>query len=385
MAIYFISSLFIMLFGYFFQPMLNKKRKKIFIIVSFGILIIIAAMRHYTVGIDVEKHYMRRFLEISDFSLAEIPTYAKSVGYEIGYCYFTKLLSMISTDPQCYIIGTSLIMMGAMAYFIYQKSEDVLMSTMLFVFSCTYYMYMNIVRQGMAVSIVLIGYVLFSKSQRKIWNYIVFAGFILLASTFHSSAVLCFLIILFDFLGFKRIHIIISIVITVVAYLFYSQLYAAVVGFLGSNGQYERYIESSSEGVGYINFNTIFNFLLVFGAFLLGYYALIWRRKKIVHKLDTNIQKMTIRNDNVYMYMCLMATICRLLVMQMNIINRFAHYFIPFVFLLYPRAVCTFIPHNKRIIAGIIYFAYILFFVYMTVYNANSFYGTVPYITFNSR
>ena len=93
MAIYFISSLFIMLFGYFFQPMLNKKRKKIFIIVSFGILIIIAAMRHYTVGIDVEKHYMRRFLEISDFSLAEIPTYAKSVGYEIGYCYFTKLLN----------------------------------------------------------------------------------------------------------------------------------------------------------------------------------------------------------------------------------------------------------------------------------------------------
>lgn len=63
-------------------------------------------------------------------------------------------------------------------------------------------------------------------------------------------------------------------------YLFYMNFYTVALNFFGTGNNYERYLTSATEGVGNINMQTIYNFLLAFVPFLLGYYVLVWEKKK---------------------------------------------------------------------------------------------------------
>lgn len=95
-------------------------------------------------------------------------------------------------------------MCAAFGYFIYKESTDVVLSAELMLFNCFYYRFMTMMRQGLAISIILVAYTLLNGSERKLKDYIKFALLILLASTFHSSAILCMLMILFDRLKFTK-------------------------------------------------------------------------------------------------------------------------------------------------------------------------------------
>ena len=111
-------------------------------------MILVASLRAPSVGIDLAGHYAKRFEQIAFYSWKDIPKFSAFSTYEIGYCYYCKILSMINSNVQFYIFVTSLIVYGTMGYLIYKKSSDVILSTMLVIFSCQYYMYMNIIRQG---------------------------------------------------------------------------------------------------------------------------------------------------------------------------------------------------------------------------------------------
>ena len=124
------------------------KRRRDFLIFSFGLMILVASLRAPSVGIDLAGHYAKRFEQIAFYSWKDIPKFSAFSTYEIGYCYYCKILSMINSNVQFYIFVTSLIVYGTMGYLIYKKSSDVILSTMLVIFSCQYYMYMNIIRQG---------------------------------------------------------------------------------------------------------------------------------------------------------------------------------------------------------------------------------------------
>ena len=168
MGIYFGLSAFILLFGIGYKVNLSERRRKNFLIVSFGLLILVAGLRSPTVGIDLAGHYAKRFTLVSSYDWSEILTFVTLTGYEIGYCYYIKLVSCISTDVQVFIMVSAVVMYGIIAFFIYKKSKDVVMSTELFICMCVYYIYMNIMRQGLAVSFVLLGYMLLEKYERKL-------------------------------------------------------------------------------------------------------------------------------------------------------------------------------------------------------------------------
>lgn len=159
---------------------------------------------------------------------------------------------------------------------------------MLVIFSCQYYMYMNIIRQALAVSVVLIGYTFLDKSKRSISDYIKFALFVLVASTFHDSAILCLVMIVFDKMQFKRRDILFSGVITMICYVAYSKLFVFVANLISKgNGSYVSYMEKTGENVGNINLQSITSLILTSGAFFIGTYVLIW---KTGHTLMKTIQ-----------------------------------------------------------------------------------------------
>ena len=381
MAIYFVLAVFIYIYGNLYRANSSDRRRKIYLIVTFGALILVAGLRAPSVGTDLVGHYAKRFNMIGDYSWSQIPTFSATIGYEIGYCYFTRFLHVFSSDVQFFIFATSFLMCAAFGYFIYKESMDVILSTELMLFTCFYYRFMTMMRQGLAISIILVAYTLMNNSERRLKDYIKFALLILLASTFHSSAILCILMILFDRLRFTKKQIIIGVGVMVVFYLFYMNFYTAALNFFGTGNNYERYLTSASEGVGHINLQTIYNFILAFVPFLLGYYVLVWEKKTENHFLkDDESMYCLAKNESFLLYMVLIASTFNLLIFRMNILNRFSLYFTPFVLILCPYAISSMkLKSNKPIVRACIYFMFGFYFVWLTITKAGEFYGVVPY------
>ena len=379
MIIYFVLAGFIPLYGFLTHANRNNFRKKQFVFVVFGIMTLISALRASTIGIDLDLHYAKNYELISSVNWSDIPIFAVSKQYEVGYCYFTKLLTYISTDVQFYIIFTSVVIYGVHGYFFYKKSEDVILSSSLFMFFCLFYMYMNIVRQAIAVSILLMAYLIFSESKKKIHNYVVFVLLVMLASALHSSAILCLIYLLFDKLKFTKIHMLLGIVVTALIYVGYSFVYKFVLLILGGNDKYSSYLDSEEYGVGYMNLQSIYYVIITLGAFLLGYYILVWK-DKTSHKLFAKQEYKVKSNESFMLYMSFIAFACRLLIFKMSIITRFTFYFIPFVLILYPYAISKFKRRSNRIILNLtVYGVCLIYFVWVTLSNADTLYGVVPY------
>lgn len=379
MIIYFVLAGFIPLYGFLTHANRNNFRKKQFVFVVFGIMTLISALRASTIGIDLDLHYAKNYELISSVNWSDIPIFATLKQYELGYCYFTKLLTYISTDVQFYIIFTSVVIYGVHGYFFYKKSEDVILSSSLFMFFCLFYMYMNIVRQAIAVSILLLAYLIFSESKKKVHNYVVFVLLVILASGFHSSAILCLVYLLFDKLKFTKIHMLLGIVVTALIYVGYSSVYKFVLSILGGNDKYSSYLDSEKYGVGYMNLQSIYYVIITLGVFLLGYYILVWK-DKTSHKLFAKQEYKVKSNESFMLYMSFIAFACRLLIFKMSIITRFTFYFIPFVLILYPYAISKFKRRSNRIILNLtVYGVCLIYFVWVTLSNADTLYGVVPY------
>lgn len=379
MIIYFVLAGFIPLYGFLTHANRNNFRKKQFVFVVFGIMTLISALRASTIGIDLDLHYAKNYELISSVNWSDIPIFATLKQYELGYCYFTKLLTYISSNVQFYIIITSIIIYGLHGYFFYKKSEDVILSSSLFMFFCLFYMYMNIIRQAVAVSILLLAYLIFSESKKKVHNYVVFVLLVILASVFHSSAILCLVYLLFDKLKFTKIHMLLGIVVTALIYVGYSSVYKFVLSILGGNDKYSSYLDSEKYGVGHMNSQSIYYVIITLGAFLLGYYILVWK-DKTSHKLFAKQEYKVKSNESFMLYMSFIAFACRLLIFKMSIISRFTFYFIPFVLILYPYAISKFKRRSNRIILNLaVYGVCLFYFMWVTLSNADTLYGVVPY------
>lgn len=359
---------------------ISRKNKKKFLLFSFGLLSFVAILRSTQVGIDLNYYYSNYYVLISQLAPRDFQAFSISSGYEMGFICFCKLLSVVSSNPQWLVFVTSIIIYSVLARFIYRYSSDVVFSTFLVVLSCYYYMSMNIIRQMLAICIVLLAFDMLASEKNKCKRYICFTLLVLLATTFHQSAIICLVFILFDIFEFKRAYIIVAMVFTLGMLLFYDKVYSIALFFMGNAERYIAHITSATEGVGGISINASVNIILTFGAFIYGYFSLIVRNKR--HRvIKLNGVKETERTKNLFLYLCLMAGVFRLLAVRMNILNRVTFYFLPFVFILYPLAVYNGGRYRKIMKAGI-YCGYFVYFTYMTFNLAQEYYGTIPYYFF---
>lgn len=371
-----------MVVGAFSKANATDKDKRKFIFFAFGLLILVAALRSVNIGTDLANHYARRYVQIASYDWNMIPGFSAMSTYELGYCYLTKLLSSICPHVQFYIVVTSLFTYSVTGRFIYKNSCDVKMSTYVFIMTCTYYNYMNIIRQAIAISIILLGYEFLKKPDKKKKNYMIYTMFVLLASSIHASAILCILLILFKELKFRTKDILIGIGGTLIFYLMYQQVFNLVLNLFGLSNEYMGYLEKEVESVGHINPQSVYMFMTIAIAFAIGCITLVVQRKNHVIKIiPKNRQEYFLfNNESFLLYTGLLATVCRLMIFRMNIINRYSYYFVPFVLLLYPMAIYNYkLRNNKKIVKWIVYMILMIYFVWMTVAYEASFHGTVPY------
>lgn len=108
-----------------------------------------------------------------------------NLNSSIGDNFLRKIVTLISDSNQLYFLVAALLVTTAVSVFIYRHSENVYLSEIIYLSLGFYSVSLNIVRQFIAISICLFAFSFLRK--RRI---ILYTLFVILASSFHSSAMI---------------------------------------------------------------------------------------------------------------------------------------------------------------------------------------------------
>ena len=169
--------------------------RRVFTCVSFLLLTFIAACRAPEVGRDTalfldvfQKLHGRGFLDTLTFSS----------WVEPGFRVLCFVISRFTANGQWLIAITALLINGSVSLFIYRHAKNIYLAFYLYLAMMLYPFYLNIMRQALAIAILLFAWDFLKR--RCYWRYTLV---VLLAACFHVSALL---FLLCPILTFIPIH-----------------------------------------------------------------------------------------------------------------------------------------------------------------------------------
>ena len=359
MTIYIILMLTVLLIGAAFNVNYTQKRKRYFLILFFTIITALAMLRKYTVGIDT-KHFCNGYKLISKLNWDSFD----NINYEWGFAALCKLLNYISPDPQLLIIVSSLLIFPPVGRFIYKNSDDVVLSTYIFISLNIFSMNLNVMRQSIAVGIILLGIEYLKKDKN-----LTFTAFVLFASLFHKSALLCLIMLVF----YRRNYTKITLLYTVIA---------SVAGFMGTKYVFKFAVNIFEDYSGYIDsefatsnyFGTAFNLsicviILIFGLIYYRTDGIYLLKKELNNQISYEFQAYSLSS-------CLF---CLVVGMQMTILLRAKLYFTIFYISWLPNAIYTVVFKDMRVFYRLLFISFtMLYFIIVAIYRPE-WYGVVPY------
>lgn len=384
MTIYIVTMVVVLLLGLLMKPNSAQKKKRGYIVIVFTMVIVISALRKYTVGKDLAGHYYNTYLRIRNLPWS---TALSATSYEKGYIAFYKVVGAIFDNPQWMIVIYSFFVFGIVGWFIYKNSEDVVLSVFLFIACNTWFMELTMMRQSMAISLGLVAIEIWKHKEWKIRRYVLFVLAVLLAVSFHSTGIVIAVFPLLERLPFKRKHIFGTMVVLMLAFALYDYLYKFVVGIISFTRDYADFYEGTGYGTAGINAFALYELFIAVLCFAMACWTMVYRNGSPSITKTDNIRKIErynpVLNDNCLLYMVLFLVLCRLLRLRIYIITRMAYYFIPFIWILYPRAIKNMRgASNRYIVRVFIYTLFMAVFLVVGYKNAADYYGTVPYVFF---
>lgn len=372
MGIYIVSLLIILSNG-----LILKNKRKWFILSSFGLLILVAALRSYEVGIDLTLHYASNYAKITSTSWKNAFSIYAGVGYyDWGFVLLCKLIGIISTDVQFFIAVTSIFTLASLGRFIYRYSADVALDTLLVLTSFTYFQYMCIIAQGIAVAIVLNGIPYLT--QKKYLRYIVV---VLVASLVHSSALICIVFILLQKMELKKENIFLYLSVALTALVFYQRLMPIIVNHFFP--MFSFYIGHREHGMKTSLGPTGRYYLMTYAlCILFGALSLWMKQRESLNALDSDkhnrkriirftgsrviIENHTVRKERLssvfLVYMAISAFFFYAAGLQMEVSRRFMYYFAPFAYLLVGQSFMVMKNRKVSQIARWLFIAFGIFF-----------------------
>ena len=173
----------------------NKWRQDMmwFVILSVGLLIVLLGLRAETMGIDllntINPGYLLSFEDLNKYSWMDILRMDEYYNYEKGYIIFNKLIGSIWVNRQFFLMVCAFISFAPVGLVIFRYSKMPLLSVIIFLGLPSFIISFSGLRQGLAIGITMLA---FDRVLKK--KPVSFILLVLLASTFHSSA-LMFLIV----------------------------------------------------------------------------------------------------------------------------------------------------------------------------------------------
>ena len=351
-----------------------KKHRMWYVTSTFFIVFLFAALRKYTIGIDLNLHYARNFERIAMLPWDEVPSF---IAYDPGFNILCKLIGYISTDRQVFIMITSLIVFGSVGRYIYINGKDVVLETFMFLVSFCYMMYMNIIAQAVAMAIFLFA-IEFLKGKK----YIKYIIAVLLASSMHASAIILLLMIPLSFLKVNRKSVFRFSIILLFILFVYNQVFDMFATIIPEFGRYLEAgnVHGQSTSLGIFALSLILIYVGCFVASIIFIYAnkslsrkdyfIFLRKGKVAKQINTNLLA----------YGTLIVVCSRLASLQIAVSIRVGYYFCPLAFSLLSRAIDEYRDARMRFtLKLIIYSILIVFFCWSAPIFGAINYGGVPY------
>ena len=232
----------------------RQKRNRAALKFFFVFLTLLIGLRHETIGNDTYnyKYFFVNFDRIAWDRLWK-------VDLEIGFCYFNKLITIITKDPQAFLMIAAIIT-SALIWPTYKRlCTDVSLTIVLFCIMSTFVMMFSGVRQMLAIGIGFIAYG-FTR-QKKLLLYILTC---LVAFSVHTSAfMLAFMYPLYHARITKKwLYAVVPIL--ALCFVFNRQIFGALSLVLEQYTEYDTEITSTGAYTMLILFGifTVFSFLI---------------------------------------------------------------------------------------------------------------------------
>lgn len=160
---------------------LNKKQQWLGVSATIIFLVLISGLRTDSALYSDDWNYRFAFSHLRYLSFSQLEF---EITQEPGFLLYSWLVGRITADPQIYIFLSSSIIIILYVTFIYKHSINFTLTMFLFIAGGSFFTTMNIMRQCIAIGIVLHSYGFIKK--RKIFPFLLM---IFLAFSIHRSAI----------------------------------------------------------------------------------------------------------------------------------------------------------------------------------------------------
>ncbi|MCU6708776.1 EpsG family protein [Paenibacillus sp. J5C_2022] len=350
MALY-LFNLVLVPFWSFFGYGINDhvRRNQIISWILFSQLFIFMAFRSPYISYDTQK-YLDIFYNVKNIDFLDYKSLLSVTTFEIGYSYINKLLSYVSLSSFWYISVMSLLTLYLIKKSIDKNSKIIWLSYYLLISLGFYTSFFSMIRQGLAMALIMYSYNFLSKDTRYKFVFIVIIAFFI-----HQTAAIFFIMYLIIDKKISNKTIVFSFISMPIVYVFGSD----ILNFLFQNTKYSTRLERALSGEGQL-------LLLIY---IVIFIAAILLKKQVVEK-D--------KNDNTLYYLAVFSIICQLLALNFSLFSRVGLYFSIFQILLIPNALSSINNKMLRIIS--IYFVILTTPLLLYVNLEKNLGGIVPYL-----
>lgn len=226
MIVYIIMLVISISFMYISSKVKKKWLKILFFILSALPFFLVSALR-YDVGTDYFKRYNYDYNRMSQG--IEIK------NLEIGFKLIIRFCLLFTQHSYLLFIITSAITIGIIFYIIIKKSTNPILSILIFLLGGFFFDSLNILRQYLAISVVLMGYPFIFQNKKKI----IYIGCVICAGLLHSTAFIMILLVFLDkkmFVSWKWV------IPTVIIILILNERIINLIGIFIQNTRFSVYL-----------------------------------------------------------------------------------------------------------------------------------------------
>lgn len=183
MTPYLILAAAVAVFGFFLcEKHPGRRSDLIFLTVTSAALIVMAAIRNNTVGIDYWQSYLPYFQRVCEGGTAFLFSPANEFRIEIGYSLLNYLISLIGSSQLVFATAIGVLTVGLTAVFLYKYSPSVWVSMFVFITFGFYGYTLVTIRHQIAICIFM-----FALPHLQNKKFVPYALIVLLSATFHKS------------------------------------------------------------------------------------------------------------------------------------------------------------------------------------------------------
>ncbi len=232
-----------------------NRRKAIYCGLIYGFLILMVGLRHHTMGVDLAG-YLKSYDRLHQMSWKEVLGLESYLNYEKGYIIFNKIIAFFTFgNKQIFLLSCTFLTVFPVAYIIYKKSDDVLLSTVIYLGLPVFLLCFSGLRQSIALGICF--YALKFVEHKKFWHFLIC---VLFASFFHYTAMVFLAVYFFYHLQIPGKVRVIFLALFPIVFLFRKQLFTLLSLLFKKNA----ILTSTGAYTLMIIFIMIYVFLLIF-------------------------------------------------------------------------------------------------------------------------